>query len=33
MPALDPAGKLRVWMSAPDAADMDVFIAVQKLDV
>ena len=25
--------KLRVWMSAPDADDMDVFVAVQKLDV
>lgn len=25
--------KLRVWMSAPDAEDMDVFVAVQKLDV
>jgi len=24
--------KLRVWMSAPDAGDLDVFIAVQKLD-
>jgi len=24
--------KLRVWMSAPDAGDMDVFVAVQKLD-
>jgi hypothetical protein len=25
--------KLRVWMSAPDAEDMDVFVAVQKLEV
>jgi putative CocE/NonD family hydrolase len=24
--------KLRVWMSAPDGDDMDVFVAVQKLD-
>jgi uncharacterized protein len=24
--------KLKVWMSAPDAQDMDVFVAVQKLD-
>jgi uncharacterized protein len=24
--------KLKVWMSAPDAPDMDVFVAVQKLD-
>ena len=24
--------KLRVWMSAPEADDMDVFVAVQKLD-
>ncbi|MBV9382644.1 MAG: CocE/NonD family hydrolase [Streptosporangiaceae bacterium] len=24
--------KLRTWMSAPDATDMDVFVAVQKLD-
>jgi X-Pro dipeptidyl-peptidase C-terminal non-catalytic domain len=24
--------KLRVWMSAPDADDLDVFVAVQKLD-
>jgi uncharacterized protein len=24
--------KLRVWMSAPDAADLDAFVAVQKLD-
>jgi predicted acyl esterase len=24
--------KLRIWMSAPDAQDMDVFVAVQKLD-
>jgi hypothetical protein len=24
--------KLRIWMSAPDARDMDVFVAVQKLD-
>jgi uncharacterized protein len=26
------AMKLRVWMSAPDADDLDVFVAVQKLD-
>lgn len=25
--------KLRLWMSAPDADDMDIFVAVQKLDV
>jgi len=24
--------KLKVWMSTPDAQDMDVFVAVQKLD-
>lgn len=24
--------KLRVWMSTPDADDMDVFVAIQKLD-
>jgi uncharacterized protein len=24
--------RLRVWMSAPDADDLDVFVAVQKLD-
>jgi uncharacterized protein len=24
--------KLRVWMSAPEAGDLDVFVAVQKLD-
>jgi uncharacterized protein len=24
--------KLRVWMSAPEASDLDVFVAVQKLD-
>ncbi len=24
--------RLRVWMSAPDAADLDVFVALQKLD-
>ena len=24
--------KLRVWMAAPDADDLDVFVAVQKLD-
>ena len=32
--ATEPLGgmKLRVSMSAPDAEDMDVFVAVQKLD-
>jgi uncharacterized protein len=29
---VDGGMKLRVWMSAPDADDMDVFVAVQKLD-
>ena len=24
--------KLKVWMSTPDAQDMDIFVAVQKLD-
>jgi hypothetical protein len=24
--------KLKVWMSAPEAPDLDVFVAVQKLD-
>ena len=32
--AIELAGnmKLRIWMSAPQARDMDVFVAVQKLD-